>query len=281
MRQDYDVAAAERLPLESDFRESMMNRSLLFNVFCVAMLFPVSVSADDSHQYYEIRSYLLGDKSDAGAMDEYFSKSLIPALGKLGIGPVGAFTNASQDESGSDRVVLMIPYSSADEIVAARERLAADSDYLAAAKDYLSRAPDQAPYERIESELLVSMDCMKRLKVDAASLKNKDRVYEFRIYESANERLGDLKVDMFNNGEVPIFLDSGIQPVFIGQALVGPFTPSLSYLTVYPNEAARGEAWKAFRQHPDWQVLKKVPKYQGTVSKIYKYVLTPKPYSQM
>ena len=35
---------------------------------------------------------------------------------------------------------------------------------------------------------------------------NKNRVYELRTYESAHEKLGQLKVDMFNNGEVPIFL---------------------------------------------------------------------------
>ena len=86
---------------------------------------------------------------------------------------------------------------------------------------------------------------------------------------------------IFHSGEVPIFLDSGIQPIFIGQGVVGPFTPSLSYLTVYPNEEARLKAWKAFRAHPDWHVLKAVPKYAGTVSKIHKYVLVPKPYSQM
>jgi hypothetical protein len=122
---------------------------------------------------------------------------------------------------------------------------------------------------------------MPKLEVNSDSLKNQERVYELRIYESANERLGDLKVEMFNSGEVPIFLDCGIQPIFIGQALVGPFTPSLTYLTVYPSEEKRGQAWQDFRVHPDWQVLKEVEKFKGTVSKIYKYVLSPKSYSGM
>ena len=125
------------------------------------------------------------------------------------------------------------------------------------------------------------MDCMKQLKVPDGSLDNQDRVYELRVYESPNERLGNLKVDMFNSGEVPIFLDCGIQPIFIGQAVVGPQTPNLTYLTMYPGEQARGDAWKAFRVHPDWNVLKEVAKYQGTVSRIDKFVLVPKSYSQM
>ena len=55
----------------------------------------------------------------------------------------------------------------------------------------------------------------------------------------------------------------------------------MSYLTMYPSEPARNAAWKAFRSHPDWMVLKEVAKYKGTVSKIHKYVLVPKSYSQM
>ena len=245
------------------------------------MFAATNIQADDSHQYYEIRSYVLGEQGDVGAIDQYLEKALLPALARHGVGPVGVLTNSPNDETGSARIFVVVPYASADQIASTRAKLAADSQYQADAKAYLDRAADNPPYQRIESELLISMDCMRQLQVNPDSLGNGNRVYEFRIYESPNERLGQSKVDMFNSGEVPIFLDSGIQPIFIGQAVVGPHTPSLSYLTVYPSEAARIEAWKAFRAHPDWLVLKDVPKYQGTVSKIHKYVLVPKPYSQM
>jgi hypothetical protein len=237
--------------------------------------------AEDSQQYYEIRSYKLDDAADVEAIDQYLSKALLPALDRSGIGPVGVFTNSKDDQSGSRRIVVVIPFTSADAVASVRARVEADPKYLADAKAYLDRGPDNPPYDRIESELLVAMECMPQLKVPDGSLDNPDRVYEFRIYESANERLGNLKVDMFNSGEVPIFLDCGIQPIFIGQAVVGPYTPNLSYLTMYPSEQARIEAWKAFRVHPDWLVLKEVAKYAGTVSKIHKYVLVAKPYSQM
>lgn len=205
----------------------------------------------------------------------------MPALDRQNVGPVGVFTNSAADTSGSDQIIVVIPYANADAVASVKANVEADSQYQANAKTYLDRGPTEAPYQRIESELLVSMDCMPQLNVPAGSLDNQERVYELRIYESANERLGNLKVDMFNSGEVPIFLDCGIQPIFIGQALVGPYTPNLSYLTMYPSEAARNEAWVAFRKHPDWQVLKEVKKYQGTVSKIHKFVLAPKAYSQM
>lgn len=250
---------------------------MIFNLLLTSQ----DLKADDGHEYYEIRSYLLGERGDPKAIDEYLETALIPALGRLGVGPIGVFTNSPADDTGSPRIVAVIPYKSADQIFTIKEQLKADEKYKSLAQSYLGRGPRDAPYQRIESELLISMDCMPELTVKKESLGNSDRVYELRIYESANERLGDLKVDMFNSGEVPIFLDCGIQPVFIGQAVIGPFTPSLTYLTVYPNEAKRGQAWKDFRVHPDWQILKEIEKYKGTVSKIYKYVLVPKPYSKM
>ena len=57
--------------------------------------------------------------------------------------------------------------------------------------------------------------------------------------------------------------------------------PNLTYLTMYPSEESRLQAWKSFREHPAWKVLSKVEKYKGTVSKIHKYVLVPKAYSEM
>lgn len=247
----------------------------------IAMLLTGSSVTADSPQYYEIRSYLLGEQGDAEVIHQYLRDALVPAMKRQDAGPIGVFHNAAEDESDSTRIVVVIPYESADAIALCKNRLAKDAEYQKAAKTYLNRGPKNSPYERIESELLVAMDCMPLLKVPKNQLANTERVFELRVYESANERLGDLKVHMFNNGEVPIFLDCGIQPIFIGQAIIGPFTPNLSYLTAYPSETARNEAWVAFRSHPDWQVLKKISKYEGTVSKIYKYVLTPAEYSQI
>ncbi|MBL6724315.1 MAG: NIPSNAP family protein [Rubripirellula sp.] len=258
-----------------------MNRFFCCLIIALSFSMFQKTNAAEGHEYYEIRSYILGENGDPAAIDAYLESALIPALDRAGIGPVGVFSNSPADETGSQRIIVVIPYEKSEQISTVKKLLQADQEYLKAAEGYLGRGPRQSPFQRIESELLVSMDCMPKLEVNSDSLKNQERVYELRIYESANERLGDLKVEMFNSGEVPIFLDCGIQPVFIGQALVGPFTPSLTYLTVYPSEEKRGQAWQDFRVHPDWQVLKEVEKFKGTVSKIYKYVLSPKSYSGM
>ena len=248
-------------------------------VLCVCFVLPTWSEDGQSKQVYEIRSYLLGENGDPEAIDQYLSDALVPALNRHGVEKVGVFTNAESDESGSPRIVVMIPYDSANQMHTLQKKIHTDESYLKDAKAYLDRANKNAPHGRVSSELLEAMDCMPKFEAHLAD--NAKRVYELRVYESANERLGNLKVHMFNNGEVPIFLDCEIQPVFLGQAIVGPQTPNLTYLTVYKDEATRLKAWDAFRAHPDWQVLKGVTKYKGTVSKIDKFVLVPKSYSQL
>jgi len=232
-------------------------------------------------QYYEVRSYLLDENSDAQAIDDYLRDAFLPALGRQGIGPVGVLTNSPEDQSGSTRIVVVIPYDRPGQIAKVKQKMAADREYQTAAAPMFQRDSKHPAFVRIESELLIAMDCMPQLHVSSDALDNSGRVFELRVYESSNEHYGDLKVDMFNNGEVPIFHACGIQPIFIGQGLIGRQTPNLTYLTTYADDASRVKAWDAFRVNPDWQVLKEVEKYKGTVSHIDKYVLIAKPYSQM
>lgn len=254
---------------------------LLFALTALLVM-TTATPAQEGKQYYEVRSYLLGESGDADAIDGYLKNALIPALERQKVGPIGVFSNAEKDSKRNPRVIVaVIPYADADSINTINAAVEADSQYQSEAKEYLGRGPKESPYQRIQSELLVAMKCWPELKVPSGALDNKDRVYELRVYESANERIGHLKVEMFNEGEVPIFLDCDITPIFIGQAVVGQYTPNLTYLTMYDNEEARKEGWKQFLRHPDWKVLSGVEKYKGTVSKIHKYIMVPKSYSQM
>ncbi|TWT98988.1 NIPSNAP family protein [Neorhodopirellula pilleata] len=254
------------------------------------LMMPPNASAVDAQnasqtgagsQFYEVRQYVLGKQGDAAAVDAYLKNALIPALQRQGIGPIGAFEPSDSDQTGSDAIFVVIPFSNLNELQASQQELADDEAYQTAAADYLDRPHTDPPYQRIRSEVLSSLACWPVAKVADGLLENGERVYELRVYESANEKIADTKIDMFNAGEVPIFLDCGIEPIFIGKCIAGPQMPSMTYLTTYPNEQARLEAWKAFQVHPDWQTLKVVPKYLGTVSRIDKFVLQPKPYSQM
>ena len=235
----------------------------------------------EENQVMELRTYTLVDAQAESKLDAYLSEALIPALERQGIGPIGAFDQASEAEDGAVEVMLLLPGANVDVVTGAAAKLAKDEDYLAAAKEYLATPAKNPIVQRIRSELLLAFDCWPKTTVPTQMKEGKPRLFELRIYESPTENLGNLKVEMFNSGEVPIFLDSGVMPVFMGQALIGDKTPNLTYMTVYDDDAARNQGWDNFRKHPDWQVLKAVKKYEGTVSKIHKSDWVPKPYSHL
>ncbi|WP_164101424.1 NIPSNAP family protein [Candidatus Laterigemmans baculatus] len=232
-----------------------------------------------ARQLYEVRRYVVGEEVDWIALDRYLSDVLFPALRRAGAGPIGLFAPAEGAES-QDRFVI-ITYERAEQIPAVRDQLREDQQFIEATSTIEAGVPARPMYDRIQSELLVAMEVMPTAKPAEGANAAASRVYELRTYESGSEKLGDRKVEMFNRGEVPIFLDSGIEPVFLGQAVLGPHTPSLTYLSVYPDDAARQQAWKTFIAHPDWKKLSGEAYYAGTVSKIYKFVLRSLPNSQL
>lgn len=252
---------------------------LLLPLMLISPVLGEDGSPVSSQQLYEIRQFVIAEGQSGEAVDGYLTEAFLPALKRAGAGPVGALAPADGEES-SDRF-LVITYDSAEQMPQVAASLAADEELKKAREAFEAKSGGKAPYARIASELLVAMDCMPKFESPSSVGTEATRVYELRVYESINESMGARKVQMFNEGEVPIFLDCGIKPVFIGQALVGPYSPSLTYLTAYPDNKAREESWVAFRQHPDWKVLSGKEYYKGTVSKIYKYVLKPLPGSDM
>ncbi|MEZ6090729.1 MAG: NIPSNAP family protein [Pirellulaceae bacterium] len=238
-----------------------------------------TLSADDAKQYYELRQYKLKSDADPAPLDAYLSDALLPALNRIGIKPVGLFKTTSEQDFAS-RFVL-IPLTGPKQAGDIPKTLAADQAYAKAAGPYLETPPTQPLLERVRSELLIAFDVQPQMSVPAICRDKDDRIFELRTYESATEHRGDLKVEMFNSGEVPIFLDCGIQPIFFGQAIIGDRMPNLTYMTVYPNQEAKDEGWKKFRVHPDWKVLSKNPRFADTVSTIHKWDLAPLPASQL
>lgn len=255
--------------------------SLLLVSPLVTCLFFSQITMAEDNQVLELRTYTLVDAAAETVLDAYLQDALIPALARQGLGPIGVLDQASEAEDGSLQVILLIPGPSTEAVTGASAKLAKDQEYLRAAAGYLSIPADKPIVSRIRSELLLSFDCWPQVTVSKQKQAGKDRLFELRVYESPTEKFGELKVEMFNSGEVPIFLDCGIEPVFMGQALIGDSMPNLTYMTVYDDNDARTKGWENFRQHADWQVLKAVEKYQGAVSKIHKSDWKPKSYSQL
>lgn len=246
------------------------------------LLAAASFCSADHHegdkQYIELRHYQIKSAEGTKQVDEYLVNALVPALNRAGSEAVGVLRE--EEEQDQPVRLVVIAHDSIDAFAKSAQTLAKDKTYQDKAADFLALDKKATPLVRIRSELLHSFDCWPALKVPAIAGQS-GRMYELRIYESSTEHYGNLKVEMFNAGEVPIFIDSDIIPVFMGQAIVGENMPNLTYMTVYENQAAKDKGWDNFRKHPDWKVLSAKEKYKGTVSKIHKMNLVPVEGSQL
>jgi hypothetical protein len=254
------------------FLKSSIATGLIGSPAVAAMAAP---DAPKSREYYELRTYTL-KPAKKPMLDDYFSKALLPALQQAGVGPVGVFS----ENLGPDLLAMhvLIVAKSADDLARLGNRINADAAYRASAADFLAAPASDPVYERIESSLLGAIDALPHLEKPDTT---QPRLLNLRIYESHNERAAAKKIEMFNLHEAAIFRRVGLKPVFFSETLIGPRRPNLTYMLVFPDDAARNAAWNSFRNDDEWKKLKAIPEYadKEIVSKITNKLLTPEPYS--
>jgi hypothetical protein len=230
-----------------------------------------SASEARSSNLIEWRVYVL-DVGKLPLLESYLAKAFVPALKRLECGPVGAFVE--QPEPSPLRVHVVVVHPSAESAATLAARLAADADHRRDGQAYLDARAADPVYHRVDSSLLKPIASMPRLERPDPT---KSRIFNFRVYESHNERAAKKKIEMFDKGELAIFRRVGLTPVFIGETVVGPGMPNLTYLLTFPDEAARAAAWKRFREDEEWKKMKALPEYadKEIVSKIHNLILSP------
>ena len=228
-------------------------------------------------EFYELRVIRMESPEKAAIFDATLESEGMQALSEAGI-QAGVFKQ--RDDSSHDRYLLMVhagSYSIGQEIIGAD---AAD-EATGAAWDYLNADPKDPIFTRQEVSLVKAVSTFPRLK-DPEGSGSEDRYFELRIYESATEVKGALKVEMFETGgEIELFGQMGLDLVFFGRAVAGDNLPQLTYMVVYENEDAKKAAWKAFTTSPEWGQMKSLPRYKDTVSKVHSHFLTALPYSHI
>ena len=236
-------------------------------------------------QILELRRYTFASDAKRAAYEAFCESGLIPALNRAGIKPVGVFRMTKADNpqatfagDTSPELFVLLPHNSAESVGGLDAKLAADSAYGTALAG-LGETPKDPAYARYESSLLLSLDQCPRVETPATG---PSRVLQLRIYESATAERGRLKVRMFNEGgEIRIFRDAGVAPVFFGQALTGTKLPNITYMVGFENPEALTAGWAKFGKHPDWAKLKDDPTYKDTVSNITNLILRPAGGSQI
>jgi hypothetical protein len=231
--------------------------------------------------YYEWTRYELRLGTGPSRLTAYLRDAYFPALGRQGLGPLGAFTVLLGP--GSPTIYTLVTLPSLEALGAIRAKLAADAAYQKAAAAYLATPSADAIYVRKESAVLHAFAGMPKIAPPAAAAQKQPHILEFRIYESHNERAGDKKIQMFDEGEIDIFRKTGLTPVFFGQAIAGSPMPSLFYMVTFADVAEREKNWGVFRDHPDWKALSGKPEYANDqiLTKTNVWLLRPTDFSQI
>ena len=238
-------------------------------------------AAGKAREFYLLRRYSLQRGGQQKLADAFFQEALIPALNRLAIAPVGAFTPDIGPESAS--LYVLMPSMSVETLVTADFHLEQDAAYLKAGAAFLNTAAKDPAYARMESSLMAAFEGWPRLTVPAATKGRRSRLFELRTYESATDQDHKRKVEMFNSGEFGVFERAGFWQVFYGDTLVGSRLPNLTYMIGFPDLAERNRMWKAFGSDAEWKKLSGSARYnfEEIVSNITNVILNPTSYSQI
>jgi hypothetical protein len=239
-------------------------------------------SSQPAPEFYVWRHYILRNGTQMRRLADFVQNAAIPALNRLGHTPIGAFEVVAG--VATPTLFLLTPCSTLDSLASLDERLEADADYTRAGAAYIDAPATDAPYVRQEVSLLAAFAKMPRLQVPAATAAKGPRLFELRTYENPSEKAQRAKIRMFAEmGEIEIFRRVGLTPVFFSRTIIGPRMPSLVYMLVYDNMAAREKSWDAFRSDPEWKKLSATPGFTDAeiVSNITSVYLRPAAYSQI
>jgi hypothetical protein len=239
-----------------------------------------SGQASPAPRILELRRYRLRNGVLASRFAAYAKDALVPALDRAGLGPIGAWNVAMGSDSPT--VHLLICHPDAASVVTLDERLVADGEYRTAASPALALPPGELPFLACDSSLHAAVATMPAVEAPLGAAAGTDRIFELRTYKSATEAASRRKLEMFEAGEeLALFRRVGVLPVFFARDLIGPGLPSLTYMVVFADGAARELAWAAFRDHPEWVKMRDDPRYADTVSTIDSALLRPTDYSQI
>jgi hypothetical protein len=232
-------------------------------------------------EFYQIRRYSLMSGVQTKLTEGYLNDALIPALTRIGMGPIGAL----RLDFGPETPVyyVLIPGASSAALAELDLHLAKDEEFLKAADPFWNAPATAIAFQRVEYSLLAAFEGWPKLVPPPSSATKAKRIFQLRTYESPSYKDHVRKVEMFNAGEFDIFKRAGCNPVFFGDTLVGSRMPSLTYMLSFANSVELDARWDVFRNDPAWKKMSTDPQYayEPIVSNISNLVLSPLDCSQI
>ncbi len=239
------------------------------------------VSRESNRSFLEVKTWYLHNSGEAQAsrVSEYLDTGLFPALTRAGAKPVAALSNLIG--SGGPYIFTIVQYSSLAAMETALAKVADDEAHEKASQK-LSSGPGM-PFVTLESSILHSLAILPEAVLPPDASTRPARIFELRTYQSQSMTALNKKAGMFNDGEIAIFQRLNMRPVFIGESIIGPRQPNITYMLSFDNLDGREKYWKQFGSDPAWKTLSAPPELKDAeiVAKISNVILRPLPFSPL
>jgi len=233
----------------------------------------------DGDWYYLLRVYDMRHV-DAVAIDSYLQDAFMPAVKRLGVGPVGVFTGWAGEQSLTGRYVLF-GSESLDLLANLDRALAEDGDHERRGAGFLAADTGRPAFARLKSTLIRALPGLPRLHTPPSLVGRAGRLFELRTYEQPTQETHLRKSQMFVEVEHAMLGRAGFDGVMYGQDLVGDRLPRITYLWCYPDLAARQRAEEEFFGDAAARSMFQDPRWAGIPSAIANTIIRPTPYSDL
>src|SRR6266852_7676090 len=148
---------------------------------------PQATSPDaNGREFYQLRCYRLSSGPQRKLCDDFFRETLIPALNRLAITPVGVFDLSIGPETPS--IYVLMPGLSAEGLATVETRLGQDAEYVKAGAAFLNAPAKEPAFDRMESSFLQAFEKWPRIVLPAATATHGPRMFELRIYDGATDQ---------------------------------------------------------------------------------------------
>jgi hypothetical protein len=261
----------------------MDRRQLITGAAAISALLTTPAHATDGPRtFLELTTWRLhnSDEAQLKRVTDYLETGRFPALTHaVSAKPIAALSNLVGPDGPA--ILTITQYASLAAMQQALTAVEADAAHQKALET-LSSGPG-LPFVTIESSLFQSLAVIPApvLPTDAAT--RTPRIFELRTYQSQSVPARQKKAAMFNTGEIAIFQRLGMFPVFIGESVIGPRQPNITYMLTFDSLAEREKHWQAFGADPEWKTLSAPPELKDAqiVANISNTIWRPLPFSPL
>lgn len=253
----------------------------------MSAVFTTATAAETERTFLELATWRLhnSDESQLKRVSDYLEAGRFPALTRAGAlsgnvaKPIAALTNLIGPDGPA--ILTITQYASLAAMQQTIAVLDSDTAHLKAL-DALSSGLG-LPFVTVESTLLQSLTVIPSAILPSDAATRSPRIFELRIYQSQSWPARQKKATMFNSGEIGIFQRLGMRPVFIGESVIGPRQPNITYMLSFDSLAEREKHWQAFGSDPEWKKLSAPSELKDAqiVANISNLILRPLPFSPL